>query len=416
MHNGVHSVVVPSWGIPYFRQRLTMLIPQLNILQTCFSPSWGGLELQALEISTLLRNRGHHLWLACCRRSRLEQEATLRGLKLVPFDLTGYFHPHIAWRLGGLIKREQIDIIHCQHSKDIATLVPAMMMAGRHVPIVLSKRVGSYISKKDLFHRFTYGRISRVLAVSDVIRANVLATTPMSPDRVTTLHDTVDTDLFSPDRAERRRVRKEFGFHDDLIVIGFVGRFSPGKGHEDLIGAADILRKRYTNIHFLVVGEASLGEQEYEHSIRARCSAMGMQELVTFAGFRKDVPEIISSFDIFAFPSHAESFGVALIEAMAMRLPVVSTNCDGVLDIVVDGETGIYVHPRTPGELAGALARLIDDRTLREKMGNAGRQRVLDLFDRKNHIQKLESVYGELLSNPPSLPPSSVSFNAPPPF
>jgi glycosyltransferase involved in cell wall biosynthesis len=386
-----------------------MLIPKLNILQTCFSPSWGGLELQALEVSRLLRDRGHHLWLACCRRSRLEQEGALQGLNVLPYGLTGYFHPHIAWQLGRLIRRERIDVVHCQHSRDIATLVPAMMMARRHAPILLSKRVGSYISKKDLFHRFTYGHIRRVLAVSDVIRANVLETTPMSPDRVTTLHDTVDTDLFSPDRVDRRRMRKEFGFHDRLIVIGFVGRFSPGKGHEDLIGAADILRQRYTNIHFLVVGEASHGEQEYAQGIRARCNALGMQELVTFAGFRKDVPEVMSSFDIFAFPSHAESFGVALIEAMAMRLPVVSTNCDGVLDIVVDGETGIYVPPRNPGELAGALARLVDDQALREKMGDAGRQRVLDFFDQKKQIEKLESVYVELLSTVRS----PVTVNAP---
>jgi glycosyltransferase involved in cell wall biosynthesis len=393
-----------------------MLKPSLNILQTCFSPSWGGLELQALEVSRLLRDRDHHLWLACCRRSRLEQEATLRGLKVLPYDLTGYIHPRIAWQLSRLIKREKIDIVHCQHSRDIATLVPAMMMARQRAPIVLSKRVGSYISKKDFFHRLTYGHVSRVLAVSEVIRTNVLETTPMTPDRVITLHDAVDTDLFSPDRVDRRRARKEFGFHDDLIVIGFVGRFSPGKGHEDLIEAADILRKRYTNIHFLVVGEASHGEQEYEQTIRARCNALGMQELVTFAGFRKDVPEVMSSFDVFAFPSHAEAFGVVLIEAMAMQRPVVSTNCDGVRDIVVDGETGISVHPRNAGELAGALARLIGDRALREKMGKAGRERVQIFFDQKKQIQKLESVYVELLSNPPSLPQSSVSFNAPPPL
>jgi glycosyltransferase involved in cell wall biosynthesis len=105
----------------------------------------------------------------------------------------------------------------------------------------------------------------------------------------------------------------------------------------------------------------------------------------------------MAAFDIFAFPSHAESFGIVLIEAMAMGRPVVSTNCDGVLDIVVDGETGIYVHPRNGKELAEALARLIDDPSLRESMGEAGRKRVEELFDQRKQLNKLEGIYYELL-------------------
>jgi glycosyltransferase involved in cell wall biosynthesis len=91
---------------------------------------------------------------------------------------------------------------------------------------------------------------------------------------------------------------------------------------------------------------------------------------------------------------------VVLIEAMAMELPVVSTNCDGVLDIVVEGETGLYVPPRNSTELASALLRLIDDPDLRRRLGLAGRKRVLDLFDRRNQIDRLENIYAEVLSEP----------------
>ena len=107
---------------------------------------------------------------------------------------------------------------------------------------------------------------------------------------------------------------------------------------------------------------------------------------------------MMASFDILAFPSHAESFGVVLIEAMAMEIPVVSTNCDGVVDIVVEGETGIYVRPRAPGELARALIRLIDDPSLRKRYGEAGRRRVLELFDRRGQIDRLEGIYAGALA------------------
>lgn len=370
----------------------------LNVLQTCFSHSWGGLEIQALEVTRKLKQRGHRLSLACCRESRLEQEAEALDINLLPLNVTGYFHPVIVWKIARFVKQNKIDIIHCQLSKDIATIVPATKLSRRHLPIVLSKRVGSYVSKKDLFHRFTYSHVSRVLAISEVIRKNILDTTPAAPDRVMTLHDAVDTDLFCFNPVARSKVRDEFGFDEETVVIGFVGRFSPGKGHEELLEAARLLSERHRNIHFLIVGEASHGEERYAERIKSLAHSPGLAKLVTFAGYRKDIPDIMSAFDIFAFPSHAESFGVVLIEAMATERPVVSTNCDGVLDIVVDGETGIYVHPRNAQELASALERFIIDPALRETTGRAGRRRVEELFDQRKQMDEIEQVYYSLLN------------------
>lgn len=376
----------------------------LRILQTCFSLSWGGLELQALEMSKQLASRGHRVWLACFPDSRLHREATGQHLDAVPFPVTGYVHPSLVWKLRTFISRERPDIIHCQLSKDIATLVPAMKLSLKPTPIVLSKRVGSFIDKKDIFHKFTYANISRVLAISSVIRKNVIETTPISPERVITLFDAVDTDVFSPERVDRKKSRAQFAYDDATMVIGFVGRYSPGKGHEELLAAADMIRKKRENVRFLVVGEASFGEQQYERRIRATAHSMGLDDVMTFAGFRKDIPEVMSAFDILAFPSHAESFGLVLIEAMAMERPVVSTNCDGVLDIVVDGKTGIYVPRRNSVELGNALVRLVDNGELRSAMGKAGRRRVLELFDQQRQIDQLEHLYHEVLRESTSKP------------
>lgn len=369
----------------------------LNILQTCFSHSWGGLEIQALEVTRKLQERGHRMWLACCRGSRLAQEAHLHDINVIPLDVSGYLHPTIVWELSRFIKRQGIQIIHCQLSKDIATIVPAMKLSGHRVPIILSKRVGSYIPKKDIFHRFTYGHVSKVMAISEVIHKNVLDTTPMTPDRVMTLHDAIDIDAFSLRRVNRNLVRTELGFGSDIIVIGLVGRFSPGKGHEEFLEAASVLAKLYNHVHFLVVGEASHGEERYAQRIHTLARTLGLERVVTFAGYRKDIPEVMAALDIFAFPSHAESFGVVLIEAMAMERPVVSTNCDGVLDIVVDGKTGLYVHPRNGVELATALDQMINDPALRDRMGKEGRRRVEELFDQQKQMNRIEEIYFELL-------------------
>ena len=368
----------------------------LHILQTCFSPSWGGLEMQALEISLNLRDRGHTLWLATLPGSRLAEEAQRLHITTLALPVSGYVHPRLVGRLARFLRRENIQIIHCQHSRDIATLVPAMQLSGRPVPIVLSKRMGSSVSKKDLFHRYTYRHVRRVLAISNVIHRNVLATTPVTPDRVITFSDAVDLQRFTLSPGQRRFTRNAFGVHEHTVLIGFVGRMSPGKGHEELLQAARLLRDRGSTARFLVVGDASHGEEEYARTIRTLAHTLGMQDGVTFAGYRADIPAVMASFDILAFPSHAESFGVVLIEAMAMGLPVVSTNSDGVVDIVVDGLTGIMVPPRDAGALADGLERLIGDPELRERMGRAGRARAEEHFDREKQIIRLEQLYREL--------------------
>ncbi len=372
----------------------------LHILQTCFSSSWGGLELQALEVSRRLIGRSHTVWIACVEGSRLESEARNAGVPVVPLGVSGYFHPGAVLALARFLRRERIDIIHAQHSKDLATVVPAKIASGRKCPILLSKRVGSYLMKRDPLHRFTYAHVDRVLAISEVIRKNVAETTPVPRDRIVTLHDAVDLGLFSPSAAHRDALRAEFGCATGSVLVGFIGRFSPGKGHEELLLAAALLAPDYPELRFVIVGEASRGEQAYERTVRARCAELNLGAIVLFAGFRNDVPDVLSAFDIFGFPSHAEAFGVVLIEAMAMELPVVATNCDGVLDIVVDGETGILVRPKNAPELASGVARLARDPAMRRSMGLAGRKRVESLFDQRTQTDAILRIYRELLGRP----------------
>jgi glycosyltransferase involved in cell wall biosynthesis len=371
----------------------------MNILQTCYSPAWGGLEIQALEVCLRLLRRGHQVTLSCQPGTRLAHEAAHHNVPLLPHAVRGYIHPIIVIRLATQLRRGTIDLIHCQHSRDIATVVPAMLLSGRRRPILLSKRVGSYINKKDIFHRLTHRYISRILAISDVIHRNVLETLPIPPERVLTLHDAIDTARFSSKNTHRSTIRHQFSIDDTTLLVGFVGRCSPGKGHEEFLRAAAILKPRFPDVRYLAVGEASYGEEQYAARIRRLAVEFGVDDVVTFVGFREDIPDIMAAFDVFAFPSHAEAFGVVLIEAMAMELPVVSTNCDGVLDIVVEGETGLMVPPRNAEEFARCLGSLLEDPVLRRQLGKAGRVRVLNIFDQQKQITRLEQIYRDLLSD-----------------
>jgi glycosyltransferase involved in cell wall biosynthesis len=353
--------------------------------------------MQVVVECTELMSRGHEVALLCHPKSRLEQEAKQANLETLPLELRATSYPVALGTLRRFLTRRHIEIINAQLSQDLSGLVPAAIFIPTPPSIILTKRVGSFISKKDEFHRWLYRHVALVISVSEVIRKNVIDTCPIDADRVVTLFDGVDLDRFDPDRVDRMAFRQELGIREGEFVIGMVGRFSPGKGHEEFIDAANMIHSRSPEIKFVVVGEPSRGEDEYGKGICERGKILADKGAMIFTGFRTEIPEVMAALDILAFPSHAEAFGDVLIEAMAMKLPIVSTNCDGVIEIVVDEETGIQVPPRDAPALSSALTRLVQDEQLRRSLGEAGRRRAEKMFDLKQRTDTLEGLYARVL-------------------
>ena len=191
------------------------------------------------------------------------------------------------------------------------------------------------------------------------------------------------------------KLEKNLTIADDEIVIGMIARFSPGKGHEEFLQSAKTLSSKYKNLKFIVVGEASRGEDEYANSIKSLAEKLELKNII-FAGFRSDTPDVLSAFDIFIFPSHAEAFGIALIEAMAMERASVCANADGVLDIAVDGQTNLLFQNKNAEDLASKTELLINDESKRLQMGKAARQRVIEKFDIEIIMDRTIEFYNKL--------------------
>ena len=370
----------------------------LKILQVCTSRSWGGMEMQALQTINRLRAPNLEMTLLCHPQSALRREAEAAGITTLPMPFGKGAHPVLIYRLRRFLRSHRFDLMHTHFSRDLRFIVPAGEGLSPRLPIVLTKHVGSYIKKKDPLHRYLYSRVDRVTAISRVIRDNVIDTCPIDAAQVKIIHNGVDLRRFAPSEEMRARTRAALNIRTDEVVIGMVGRMSPGKGHEEFLHAAKEILQRANHARFLVVGGASFGEEPYAISIEQLCKDLQLSEHVVFTGFRKDVPELMGAIDILAFPSHAEAFGNVVIEAMAMAKPVVSTNCDGVVDIVVDGLTGLQVPRRDSHALAVGLLKLIGAAALRDKFGEAGRRRVVENFDEEKQTQKLIEMYSSLLA------------------
>lgn len=368
----------------------------MKVLYSCLSKSWGGMEMITLTFIKELLKRNISVELLCLKESRIHIEACTSGIITHPVKASGYIHPFTIMRVAYLIRKGKYNLIHTQASKDLWILVPALKLVKLPVPLFLTKQVGSLIVKKDLLHKYLYNRVTRAFAISRVIKKNLVYTTPLTENKIELVFNGIDTDKFNPEKADKRKVRKEFSVTDDELLIGMLARFSPGKGHEEFLTAAKTLTEKFNNLKFIIVGEASRGEDEYANSIKKLSEELKLSNII-FSGFRSDTVDVLSAMDIFVFPSHAEAFGIALAEAHSMALPSVCSNSDGVLDIAVDGQTALLFETKNSYDLAAKLERLITDPQLRKQLGTNARKRAVELFDLNVIMNKTIELYNNSL-------------------
>ncbi len=368
----------------------------MKILYSCLSKSWGGMEMVTLTGIKQLMKRGIHVELLCSAESRIHIEANNLGIILHPVKAGGYFHPFSSLRMAFIIRKINFDIIHTHSSKDLWVIVPSLQFLRRSIPLLLTKHIGSFIVKKDFLHRRLYRYVTKTIAISSVIKKNLIDTTPLKEEQIVLIPNGVDLEKFNPEKSKGEEIRNEFNIHRNNILIGMMARFSRGKGHEEFIKAAAELNKEYNNLSFIVIGEASRGENSYEQEIKSLAEKLNLHNLI-FTGYRSDIPELLAAMDIFVFPSHAEAFGIALIEAMAMGKPTVCSASDGVLDIAVDDETSYLFEKENVKELKESIGKLIDNPDKRIVFAEAARERVLKNFDINSVTDRVCNLYNELI-------------------
>jgi len=367
-----------------------------TIMQICASPSWGGMEMHVGFLSTHLARQGHRIIPVCCPGSPLDRDLQERGFTPLPLRLGGYFHPRAISQLAQWLAERQVDLVHSHYSRDLWTVAPALQK--RRVPLVLTKHLGTQKPKRDLLHRWIYRRVDHVVAISEIIRQNILATHPISADRVSVVHHGVDLSRFEPNENERASARQELGFTPEHLVLGIIGRLQVSKGYLEFLEMARRLRPELPQARYLLIGEASRGETSAAQMILGKIRDWQVDDIVYPLGFRRDIPRLLNAMDIFVFPSHAEAFGLVLIEAMATAKPVVSSDCDGVLDIVRDRETGLLTPPRNVDALCAAVQMLARDPAQRLAMSEKAREHVLKFFALERMLENLESIYKKVLS------------------
>lgn len=218
-----------------------------------------------------------------------------------------------------------------------------------------------------------------------------------------TVYAPVTLDEFEPTRfvdAGQDR-RAEFGIGPESLVIGTVGNVNPTKGHEHLIDAAAKVAERNDvgEIDVVIVGRLLDSQERHYHELRERVKGHGLGDTVTFTGWRSDIPELLSMFDVFVLPSVTEACPIVVLEAMAMRRPVIATDVGGVREQIPGKEFGWVVPPEDSSALAGAITTALKSPELRRKKAQRARTRVEEVFSLERCAERHAEVYERTLES-----------------
>lgn len=302
-------------------------------------------------------------------------------------------------QLYRIIRHERPTILHTHTSK--AGFLGRMAGFLARVPVIVHTPHGHVFYGyfgffwSRLFvtlERFAAHFTDRIITLTEVGKAEHLRFRISHEEKFVSIYCGIDLTRFQKKSQEaEEKLRKELGL-EGVGIVGSVGRLVPVKGYEYFVRACALVKQTHPNTKFLLVGDGPL-----RTDLQKLAARLALEKNFLFTGERKEIPEILSLFDLFVLSSLNEGLGRVLIEAGAAGVPVVATEVGGVPEIVRNHETGLLVPPRDPEKMACAIRILLDDVPLRRKMGACAEERVWKNFGVEKMIEKTKSLYESLL-------------------
>lgn len=353
---------------------------------------WGGGQVMLVNLLEAWRRAGERIepTLVCPPDAALVAHARQIGFECVPMPLGEIEKTRgMAWNLAERVgptrallqtmRRTQTEVVLANSAFSFLASVFAAKLA--RLPIVWWEHNATLPG--DGMVRRMIRNADRIAVVSAEIRRQFVALDAAAASKITVIHNGIDGEKFCPSLELRSEIRRAIGWDDTVRVIGTVGRLAPEKGTEYFVRAANEIARADPRARFLIVGQ---GPE------RAALEALANPDAVRFAGNREDVAAWLNAMDVFVLTSLADAFPLAVLEAMACRLPVVASNVGGLPEIVVDGKTGLLVPPRDVGALARAMAGLLGNPERGRALGAAGRARVEQDFLLEQTARKMCEV------------------------
>jgi len=351
----------------------------MRIVHTESSLGWGGQEIRILSESQGLARRGHEIRLLCPPEARIFAEAPSWGLQPEPV-------PIARKSLSGFRSlqeklKQPCDVVSTHSSTDSWLSALALKSLGRPYPMVRTRHISAPVPRNPLSSWLYRKATSFIVTAGEALKTELVERNGFPAERIESVPTGIDTQRFRP--GDKRAARKALGLPAEKTLVGIVATLRSWKGHRFLLEALP------EDAGLVIVGD---GPQR--PMLEAQVTKLKIRYKVLFAGNQQDVVPWLQSFDVFALPSYAnEGVPQALIQAMLVGLPCVTTNVGSMAELAIDRKTAFVVSPQNIQSLAAALRALLADSSLREKLGVAARKHCQERFSYEGMLDRMERIY-----------------------
>ena len=293
--------------------------------------------------------------------------------------------------LEDYFRRERFDLIVLNNSIFVSLLFVSVCMK-LHIPVICYERGFAAYTRK---HVKASADLDCSIPVSDAVRTHMI-NNGFRAEYIERIYDGIDPTAYV---VEDTPVSIKSGLNIPFAsrVVGIIGNIRPWKGQKYFINAFLELSSEYEDLYGIVAGGWSKEDERFVDILKKTVQEAGMGHRVMFLGYRRDVPDLLSIFDVFVHAStKPEPFGMVILEAMAARKPVVATNLGGPIEILNNGECGMLVTPKAGKEIAAACIKYLDDPEFHRSTVDKAYKRLLADFHINQTVEKTAKLFGEI--------------------
>ena len=364
---------------------------RLKILQISSASSFGGGERYLADLTNALVDRGHELYVGVRPHSPIPRHLQLSANRIFTLPLRNALDVRSAHELDRFVRRNGIEIVHAHMARDYS-LASYAARRNSNTKFVATRHV---LFQLNRLHRHTLARAARVIAVSNAVAQELRASGVVNEKQIAVIPNGIDVERFSRARASFDRVQflRSMGLPVDCLLVGSIGELRTLKRHDDFIRAAAIVAARFPETQFVLAGLDTSASGEVRKQLEALVNELGLSERFYFLGWLDDAEKLLCAMDVFVSASETESFGLAIVEAMAAGTAVVATATEGAREIIEDQKTGLLVPIGDVERLAASVINLLSDPEKRRAIATQSAQSALERFSLTRMVDEVLRAY-----------------------
>ena len=365
----------------------------MRILHISSARDYGGGEKHLVDLSRELHARGHEIFMALrptnSWQSRLD---FLRTENIVHVSLRNSFGVLSAQRIAEFINENQIEIVHAHAARDY---IPASLACrlSKTSKFVLTRHV---LFPLKPFHRFALSNLSKAVAVSSAVETNLKKIFP--PQKIALIPNGIEIERWA--NADGAKLRASFRHSHDIapesLVVGIVGELIELKGQREFVLAAREIAAKFSDAYFIIVGKDNSYKKEFRRELKRLVKVFELENRILFLDWVEDTAEFFHALDVYVSASHSESFGLAILEAMASGKAIVAAETEGARELLTDGVSARIVPIKNAFQLSEAVSEVLGDEKLREKLGRNAQQTAREKFGLQRMVDETEKIYREV--------------------